>query len=92
MMRTATVLLACCAAIVFASASPSAAQERPTWDQARAVARVKAMLAEEAKGQPWDQIPWLTDVEAAVARAQAEDKPLFVYWYVDKGGPKAAPC
>ena len=78
------------ASAALAGAAPEG--ERPRWDQEKAVARVKAMLALEKSGQPWEKIAWETKLEHAVAKAQREDKPLFVYWYVDKGGPKASPC
>nr|CAA9212254.1 hypothetical protein AVDCRST_MAG63-14 [uncultured Armatimonadetes bacterium] len=67
--------------------------ERPEWDQGKAVEAVKKVTAlEAARRQPWDKIAWLTDVDAAVARARKENRPIFLYFYVEKGGPAAAMC
>ena len=66
---------------------------RPEWDQKKAVAIVKGVLALEKTGQPWDKVAWLTDADEAAARARKEDKPILVWGFV-KGtrGPAAAPC
>jgi hypothetical protein len=69
------------------------AAKRPEWDQKKAVEQVKKVIdLEKTQGQPWDKVAWMTDVEAAVARAKKEDKPIFLYFYVKKGGPSEAPC
>jgi hypothetical protein len=69
------------------------AETRPEWDQQKAVALVQKVIALEAtESQPWDKIAWLTDVDKAVARAQKENKPIFLYFSVVKGGPATAPC
>jgi len=70
------------------------AQDKPTrrWDQAKGEQLVEKTLAVEKQGTDWDRIPWSTDVDAVVAQAQQEDKPIFVYWYVKAGGPATAPC
>lgn len=69
------------------------AQPRPKWDQEKAAEKVKQIIALEKSGKPWDAIPWLTDVDAAVKKAQKEQKPLFVYFFLKKNvGPAAAPC
>jgi len=65
---------------------------RPDWDQEKAVALVQKVIAVEETGQPWKKIAWMTDVDAAIARAQKENKPIFLYFSVVKGGPAAAPC
>jgi hypothetical protein len=67
--------------------------ERPEWDQKKAVAIVKGVVALEQTGQPWDKVAWLTDADEAAARARKEDKPILVWGFV-KGtrGPAAAPC
>ena len=62
------------------------------WDQKKAVSMAKEMIELEKKGQPWDQIKWMTDTEKASERMKKEGKPALVYFYIDKGGPKAAPC
>ena len=74
-------------------ASSAEPQTRPEWDQQKATAMVQKIIAtEEKQGQPWDKIAWMTNVSAAVARAQKEAKPIFLYFSVIKGGPAAAPC
>ncbi len=67
--------------------------KRPEWDQEKAVAKVQAVLNLEKQGQPWDRVPWMTDVDQAIARASKESKPIFVYFFLKKNvGPAAAPC
>ena len=66
--------------------------DRPEWDQEKAKEAVRKVIAIENEGQAWDKVDWRTDVEAAVEEAKREQKPIFVYWYVDKGGPADAPC
>ena len=72
------------------------AQETPKradWDQKKAVEIVKKVVALEEGGQPWDKIKWKTDVAEAVALAQKEQKPLFVFFFLKKDvGPVGAPC
>jgi hypothetical protein len=75
-----------------ALAGSAAAEDPPPWDQAAAEARVRACVALEASGQPWDAIRWVTDVDVAVARARRLEKPIFVFFYVVNQGPKEAPC
>jgi len=67
--------------------------ERPQWDQKKAVAAVKRLTElEQSQSKPWDKTAWMTDVDAAVARARKENKPIFLYFYVSKGGPATAKC
>ena len=73
-------------------ASRNIGAERPKWDQEKAKETVRQVIALENQGQAWDKIDWETDVDAAVAESQRVDKPIFVYWYVDKGGPADSPC
>lgn len=50
-------------------------------------------VALEQSGQPWDKITWKTDVAEAVAIAQKEQKPIFVFFFLKKNvGPVDAPC
>lgn len=95
-VRTKTHHAAVVIAILVLTTQPALAQTaetRPEWDQQKAVALVRQAIAvEENEGQPWDRIAWLTDANAAIARAQQENKPIFLYFYVTKGGPAAAPC
>jgi hypothetical protein len=87
-MKAALMALGACWA-----AGLAGAQERPEWDQEKAVAKVKGVLAVEAAGRPWDKVAWLTDIDQAVAEARKQDKPLFVYFFLKKNvGPKDAPC
>ena len=68
--------------------------KRPEWDQKKAVETVKSVLAMEVKGDtPWDKIAWKTDPAEAVAAAQKEQKPIFVFFFLKKNvGPANAPC
>lgn len=68
--------------------------KRPTWDQKKAIEKVKSVLAQEEKGDlAWDQIAWKTDPAEAAALAQKEQKPVFVFFFLKKSvGPVAAPC
>lgn len=68
--------------------------KRPDWDQKKAVEIVKGFVAQEEKGDfDWDKIAWKTDPAEAAARAQKEQKPIFVYFFLKKNvGPAAAPC
>lgn len=69
-------------------------EKRPEWDQEKAVAMVKALIAKEDRGEfDWDKIAWKTNAKEVVALAQKEQKPIFVYFFL-KGevGPKEAPC
>lgn len=66
--------------------------QRP-WDQEKALELTRGVIRlEEEQGQPWDKIPWMTDPAKAAARMKKEGKPALVYYYLEKGGPKAAPC
>ena len=79
-------------AFVLAMGAPGD-EPRPAWDQEKAVAKVKGILALEKAGQPWNRIAWETDPERAAARAKAENKPVLVYFFLKTNvGPKAAPC
>jgi len=81
--------VSCLVAAVVLAEEPT----RRVWDQEKAVANVERVLAMEAEGQPWDKIAWETDAAKAVARAEAENKPIFVYLFLKKKvGPAAAPC
>ena len=64
------------------------------WDQSKAVEIVKGVIACEEKGDhPWDRIPWHTEPGDAVAIAQKEQKPLFLFFFLKKNtGPAQAPC
>jgi hypothetical protein len=66
---------------------------RPEWNQTEALRRVQAVIAqEEAKNFAWDKIDWLTDPNEAAMRAQRENRPIFLYFFLKKDiGPKAAP-
>jgi hypothetical protein len=68
--------------------------QRPAWDQKAAEAKVRGLLAiENGQTRPWDRIAWETDPNAAALRAQRENKPLFVFFYLKKNvGPADAPC
>ena len=67
---------------------------RAEWDQAKAVEKVKGIIAiEDTHTKPWDKIAWMTDAKEAAARAQKENKPIFLYFSVNNGnGPADAPC
>jgi len=55
-------------------------QERPEWDQKKALAKVQTTLDIEKTGEkPWDKIAWVTDPKEAARRAQEERKPILVY-------------
>ena len=77
---------------LLAGLSPAGAEER-VGDQERARKLVNTVLRVEAtKKRPWNGIRWRPSVKAAVAEAQRTGKPLFVYFYVDHGGPPMEPC
>ena len=71
-----------------------AQEKRADWDQKKAVEKVKGLLVLEAKGElPWDKIAWHTDPAKAVALAQKEQKPIFLFFFLKKDvGPIDAPC
>ena len=71
-----------------------AQEKRAAWDQKKAVEAVKGIIALEAKGElPWDKIAWHTDPARAVALAQKEQKPIFLFFFLKKDvGPANAPC
>ncbi|MGF1583252.1 MAG: hypothetical protein ACFCD0_28365 [Gemmataceae bacterium] len=72
--------------------SAQQAKKRRQWDQKEAVAKVKASLEMEKVGQPWNDIPWLNDIDKAAALAKKQNKPLFVYFYLKKNlGPATDP-
>ena len=61
------------------------AQETPKradWDQKKAVEMVKKIIATEEAGTPWDKIAWKTDVAEAIALAQKEQKPIFLFFFL----------
>jgi hypothetical protein len=64
------------------------------WDQAKAIQKVKELIALEETGDfPWEKIAWQTDPNKAAALAQKEQKPIFVYFFLKRNvGPAAAPC
>ncbi len=67
---------------------------RQNWNQEEAAKRVQSVITqEEANDFRWDKIDWLVDAKLAASRAQAEHKPILLYFFL-KGdaGPKAAPC
>lgn len=62
------------------------------WDQERAKAFVRSVLAVEAKGQPWDRIKWSKDEDEVIESARRQNLPILVFWYVAKQGPSLVPC
>ena len=66
--------------------------EERKWDQEKALKMTGEMIALEKKGAKWDEIKWRTDPAKALAEMKKTGKPALVYFYIDKGGPKAAPC
>jgi hypothetical protein len=93
-LRVRQLLAAAVAALGPAFAAAEEPTKRPDWDQKQAVKKVKEVLAVEEKGElPWDKIGWLDDPKKAAERAEEEQKPLFVYFFLKKNvGPAAAPC
>ena len=71
-----------------------AQETRTDWDQKKAAEKVKGIVALEEKGElPWDKIAWHTDPAKAVALAQKEQKPIFLFFFLKKDvGPTDAPC
>ena len=67
------------------------ADER-VWDHDRARARVETVLKVEEQGQPWNRISWWTDPALAEAHSRKTGKPIFVFLYVNEGGPAPEPC
>jgi hypothetical protein len=65
---------------------------RPVWDQKRAIEVVKKVKQFERDHPDWDKINWLKDSAKAAEEAKRQNKPIFVFWYVKKGGPASAPC
>ncbi|MEO0478041.1 MAG: hypothetical protein AAF196_01040 [Planctomycetota bacterium] len=80
--------------LLFSTPAAIRAQESErSWDQEAAVERIEEVLRIEDEGRPWRNIEWLTDAEDAIALAQEEGKPIFVFVYLRKdGGPDDAPC
>lgn len=77
---------------VFIASSFVDADERK-WDQEKAMATVKKVEAiEKLRPLPYEKIPWMTDMAKVEQLSKQQQKPIFVYWYVDKGGPEASPC
>lgn len=68
-------------------------EDRPEWDQEKAVKIVQSVIAQEKKGEPWNHIAWETDVAKVTAQARKEQKPIFVYLFLKRDfGPKDAAC
>ena len=89
-LLTAAALAVLCPAFALGEEPP----KRPEWNQKKAVEMVKGLVAQEEKGDfDWDKIEWKTDAAKAVALAQKEQKPIFVYFFLKKNvGPVGAPC
>lgn len=87
-------LVALVAGLLLPAAAVLAQAKRPDWDQQKAVALVKQLIAQEERGDfGWDKIAWQTDPEKAVALARQEQKPIFLFFFLKKNvGPAAAPC
>ena len=66
--------------------------EEEVWNPERTRERVKMVLNVERQGQPWNRIAWWTDPALAEAHARKTGKPIFVFLYVDEGGPPPEPC
>lgn len=82
-----------CLLVTALAATAPRAQERPRWDQEAARAKVLAMLEVERDGAPWDRIAWLHDPDEAAKRAAEQQKPLFVFAFLQTdSGPAHAPC
>ena len=81
-------LLTMCTSPAYAGA------ERPSWDQQRALQRVRAVIAQEDAGDfAWEEIEWLTDPQKAQRLAAKEGKPIFLFFFLKgKTGPSLAPC
>lgn len=89
----ARMFLALAGTVLFFPLAFAQAAKRPQWDQKKARSAVeKITQLEQTQRRPWDNIAWLTDVDAAVARARKENKPILLYFFVKKGGPSTAPC
>jgi hypothetical protein len=72
--------------------SASAQEARIPWDQEKAKKIAREVFALEKQGSTWDKVPWLTDRTKAAEESKRTGKPILVYYYVEKGGPAAAPC
>ena len=81
-------------ALAFCLSAVASAEDRPAWDQGRAVAKVQQVLDVEAAGRAWNDIAWVTDAATAACRAKAENRPILVWFYLRKEatGPRDAPC
>lgn len=64
----------------------------PVWNPERARESARTVLKVEHQGQPWNQIAWWTDPALAEAQAKQTGKPIFVFLYIDEGGPAPEPC
>ena len=62
------------------------------WSPETAREKAKTVLKVEHEGQPWNRISWWTDPALAEAHAKKTGKPIFVFLYVDEGGPAPEPC
>ena len=70
---------------------PTHAKEND-WDQEKAKKMVGLIQKVENAGEPWDQVKWETEQEKAIQIARNLNKPICVFVFVNKGGPKEAPC
>ena len=65
----------------------------PEWDQGAAKALLHQLFDAEALPEyAWDAIPWHTEPEDAIRAAKVANKPILVFFYVNRGGPPDAPC
>ena len=62
------------------------------WNLEKVRKKAKTVLEVEHEGQPWNRISWWTDPALAEAHARKTGKPIFVFLYVDEGGPAPEPC
>ncbi len=62
------------------------------WSLEKVREKAKKVLKVEHEGQPWNRIAWWTDPALAEAHARKTGKPIFVFLYVDEGGPAPEPC
>ena len=92
MKRSAVFRIAFQILLVSTTSLAWAQDSERVWDQEKAKEMVEDVMATEKKGLMWDKVRWSTDVDATVDRARKSNKPIFVFWYLKKGGPAEAPC
>lgn len=92
MIRCVSMYVACWCVCLWLMADVHGQQADRKWDHEKARQMVQGLLATENKGQVWDKIRWSTNIDQVVKRAHAQNKPIFVFWYISKGGPATAPC